>query len=217
MSSEDIIVYISLGVSIAVLFFIIWDHFKDDRILAREVQDFYSDIEMLIFTNLQVKYYEILQKSTGEIEEQELKALIRNKNRDIIQQSYLNVKISQNIKLYAQYLGLTYNKENNTYLNGTIYLLKTDGTLLKRNIDSNTEVPIVTSFIEIKPQQISELNVYLNSLRFYWKKKYYKFIFRPQLHQKVVFDELLGYVKPLDQKKQQYLRRIWKKSSKTSL
>lgn len=60
MTPEDILVYVSLAVSIAVLFFIIWDHIKDDQILSHEVQDFYSDIEMLIFTNLQVKYYEIL-------------------------------------------------------------------------------------------------------------------------------------------------------------
>jgi len=217
MSPEDILIYISLVVSIAVLFFIIWDHIKDDKILAREVQDFYSDIEMLIFTNLQVKYYEILQTNKGEMEEQELKTLVKNKNRDIIQKNYLNTKINQNFKLYAQYLGLTYNKENNTYLNGTIYLLQTDGTLLKRNIESNTEETIVTSYIDIKPEQISELKVYLNSLRFYWKKKYYKFIFRPQLHQEVVFDDLLGYVKPLDQKKQKYLSRIRRKRSKASL
>ena len=217
MRPEDILVYLSLGVSIAVLFFIIWDHVRDDRILTVEVQDFYSDIEMLVFTNLQVKYYEILQINKGEMEDQELKALIKNKNRDIIQKNYLNTKINQNFRLYAQYLGLTYNKENSTYLNGTIYLLKTDGTLLKRNIESNTEEPIITSYTEIKPQQISELNVYLNSLRFYWKKKYYKFVFRPQLHQKIVFDDLLGYIKPLEQKKQKYIIRIRKKEHKASL
>ena len=202
MAQEDILVYVSLIVSIAVLFFIIWDHIKDDKILAREVQDFYSDIEMLIFTNLQVKYYEILQTNKGEMDEQELKTLIKNKNRDVIQKNYLNTKINQNFKLYAQYLGLTHNKENDVYLTGTIYLLKTDGTLLKRNIELNTEETIVTSYTEIKPQQISELKVYLNSLRFYWRKKYYKFVFRPQLHQKIVFDDLLVYKKPIDQKKQ---------------
>ena len=69
MNPADLVVYISLFVSIAVLFFIIWDHVRDDRILAREVQDFYADIEMLIFTNLQVKYYEILQTNKGEMEE----------------------------------------------------------------------------------------------------------------------------------------------------
>jgi hypothetical protein len=211
MAPEDILVYVSLAVSIAVLFFIIWDHIKDDRILAREVQDFYNDIEMLIFTNLQVKYYEILQKNQAGMDEQELKALIKNKNRDIIQKNYLNTKIGQYFKLYAQYLGLTYNKENETYLNGTIYLLKSDGVLLKRNIESNTEEAIITSYTEINPQQITGLNVYLNSLRFYWKKKYYKPIFRPHLHQKIVFEDLLGYIKPLEEKKQKYLSKFRRK------
>ncbi|MFX0002427.1 MAG: hypothetical protein ACFFAA_11670 [Promethearchaeota archaeon] len=212
MNPQDILVYVSLGVSVAVLFFIIWDHIKDDRILSREVQDFYTDIEMLIFTNLQVKYYEILQTSKGEMEDQELKTLMKNKNRDIIQKSYLNAKINQNFKLFAQYLGLTHNKENDAYLNGTIYILKTDGSLLKRNIEFNTEENIINSYTEIKPEQIKELSIYLNSLRFYWKKKYYKAIFRPHLHQKIVFDDLLGYLKPLDQKKKKYFGIIRKKS-----
>ncbi|MFW9785890.1 MAG: hypothetical protein ACFFFB_26635 [Candidatus Heimdallarchaeota archaeon] len=216
MNPEDILVYISLGVSIAVLFFIIWDHVKDDRILAREVQDFYSDIEMLIFTNIQVKYYEILQKSKENMEEQELKTLIKNKNRDVIQKNYLDTKIHQNFNLYAQYLGLAFNNEKNLYLNGTIYVLKNDGMLLKRNIESNTEEPIITSYIEITPQQIGELNTYLNSLRFYWKKKYYKFVFRPHLHQKIVFSNLLGYIKPLDYRKEKSRITFRRKSASPS-
>ncbi len=211
MAQEDILVYVSLAVSIAVLFLLIWDHLKDDRILSVEVQDFYRDIEMLIFTNLQVKYYEILPTNKGEMEEQELKTLIKNKNRDVIQKNYLNTKINQNFKLYSQYLGLTHNKENDAYLNGTIYILKTDGSLLKRNIESNTEEDIITSYTEIKTQQITEILVYLNSLRFYWKKKYFKFVFRPKLKQKIVFDDLLGYVNPLEQKKPKYLRRFRRK------
>lgn len=211
MNPQDILVYLSLVVSIAVLFIIIWDHVKDDRILAVEVQDFYQDIETLIFTNLQVKYYEFLQVNKSQMEDQELQKLIKNKNRDVIQKNYLGAKFTQYFKLYAQYLGLTYNEDQKAYLNGTIYILKTEGSLLKRNIESNTEENIITSYTEINPQQISEILVYLNSLRFYWKKKYYKFIFRPQLHQNVVFDELLGYLKPLEQKKQKYLSKIRRK------
>jgi hypothetical protein len=214
MNPEDILVYLSLAVSIAVLFFIIWDHIKDDRILATEVQDFYCDIEMLIFTNLQVKYYENLQKIKEKMEGEELQTLIKNKNRDIIQKNYLNTKIIQYFKLYGQYLGLTHNKEKGTILNGTIYILKTDGSLLKRNIESNTEENLITSYNEITSDQISELYIYLNSLRFYWKKKYYKFLFRPQLHQKIVFDDLLGFVKPLDQNKKKYVRNIKKKGKR---
>ncbi|MFX0000432.1 MAG: hypothetical protein ACFE9Q_08920 [Candidatus Hodarchaeota archaeon] len=213
MPPEDILVYISLGVSIAVLFFIIWDHIKDDRILALEVQDFYSDIESLIFTSLQVRYYEMLQTNKGEMEDSELKILIKNKNRDVIQKNYLEAKIRQNFKLYAQYIGLTYNKENNAYLNGTVYILKIDGSLLKRNVESNTEENVVTSYTEIKPQQIKEILLYLNSLRFYWKKKYYKFVFRPHLHQKIVFDDLLGYMKPLEQKRQKNLKRFQRRKT----
>jgi len=208
MNSTDAIVYLSLGVSIAVLFFVIWDHIKDDRILAREVQDFYSDIELLIFTNLQVKYYEILQTKETQIEELQLKDLIKNKNRDVIQKNYLDAKINQYFKLYAQYLGLTHNKEKNLLLNGTIYVLKTDGTLLKRNIEFNTEEEIITTYTNIEPPQIKELAIYLNSLRFYWKKKYYKFIFRPQLKQEIVFDNLLGYKAPILQKrKRKFLKK----------
>ncbi|MFX0038552.1 MAG: hypothetical protein ACFFCY_06725 [Promethearchaeota archaeon] len=216
MNPQDILVYVSLGVSIAVLFFIIWDHIKDDRILTREVQDFYTDIEMLIFTNLQVKYYEILETSKGEMEEQELKTLVKNKNRDIIQKNYLNAKISQNFKLYSQYLGLTHNKEIEAYLNGTIYILKTDGSLKKRNIEYNSEENIISSYTEIKPEQINEILIYLNTLRFYWKKKYYKVIFRPHIHQIIVFDDLLGYLKPLEQKKKKNFGIRQRKSTKSS-
>jgi len=138
-----------------------------------------------------------------------LKDLIKNKNRDVIQKNYLDAKINQYFKLYAQYLGLTHNKEKNLLLNGTIYVLKTDGTLLKRNIEFNTEEEIITTYTKIEPQQIKELAIYLNSLRFYWKKKYYKFIFRPQLKQEIVFDNLLGYKAPILQKrKRKFLKKL---------
>lgn len=210
MDPADIIVYISLLASLAVLFIIIWDHIKDDRILTVEVQDFYSDIEMLIFTNLQVKYYEILQTKENQLKEEELKILIKDKNRDVIQKNYLDAKINQYFKFYAQYLGLTYNKDKNAYLNGTIYILNIDGTLSKRNIESNTEEKIITSYTEITPQQVKEILTYLNSLRFYWRKKYYKFVFRPNLKQKTVFENLLGYTKPIPQQKKKSLRKLWK-------
>ena len=87
---------------------------------------------------------------------------------------------------------------------------------MKRNIEFNSEENIITSYTEIKPEQIKEILIYLNSLRFYWKKKYFKFIFRPHLHQKIVFDDLLGYIKPLDQKMQKDIRKIWRKRSKAS-
>lgn len=211
MADGDIIVYISLSVSVLVLIFIIWDHLKDDRILAMEVREFYEDIEILIFTRLQVKYYEVLQEKEEGMDEKELIILKKNKNRDVIQNNYLMTKINEHFNLYSQYLGLTHNRVNNSYITGTVYLLKEDGALLKRNIEINTEDPLITMYNEIKKEQISEINIFLNSMRFYWNKKYKKLIFRPELNQKVDFNNLLGYSNPLAStpgKKRRFRRQI---------
>ena len=197
MSAGDIIVYISLAVSILVLFFIIWDHLKDDKILTMQVKEFYEDIEMLIFTMLQVKYYEALQENEAEMDEKQLSILKKNKNHDVIQNAYLMKKIYQNFNLFSNYLGLTHDKDNQSYITGTIYLLKEDGAILKRNIELNTVNPLITSYREISSQQISEISNFLNSIRFYWNKKYKKLIFRPALIQKIDFNSLLGYKNPL--------------------
>ncbi len=211
MANGDILVYIGVAINISVLFIIIWDHIKDDRILSMQIQEFYEDIESLIFTNLQVKYYEALETVEGKMEAQELSALKKNKNRDIIQQNYLSTKILQHFELYSQYLGLTYNSENQYYLNGTVYILKTDGVLLKRNFETNVPDTIVESYTEIKKEKITEILNFLNSLRFQWKKRYKKAIFRPDLQQTVNYDNLLGYTKPLDQKSKGRRRIIKRK------
>jgi hypothetical protein len=197
MAAGDIIVYISLIVSLIVLFFIIWDHLKDDRILTMRVQEFYEDIEMLIFTMLQVKYYEALQETESDMDEKQLSMLKKNKNRDVIQNAYLMKKIYQNFNLFSNYLGLTHDKDNKSYITGTIYLLNEDGAILKRNIELNTINPLITSYREISRNQISEILIFLNSMRFYWNKKYKKSIFRPALIQKIDFNALLGYINPL--------------------
>ena len=209
MAAGDIIVYLSLGVSILVLFFIIWDHLKDDKILTLQVQEFYEDIEMLIFTQLQVKYYDALQENETEIDEKQLSMLKKDKNRDVIQNLYLMKKTDQNFNLFSSYLGLTRDKSNESYITGTIYLLNEDGNLLKRNIELNTVNPLITSYIEITKEQVSEILIFLNSMRFYWNKKYKKIIFRPQLMQKIDFDALLGYKNPLStaKKKKKYFRK----------
>lgn len=208
MESTELVAIVSLVTSISVLFFIIWDHIKDDRILSMEVQEFYEDIEMLIYTNLQVEYYESLQEKEEKIDADEITKLKKNKNRDVIQKNYLTTKIKQHFKLYSQYLGLTINKDDSAYLNGTIFILKQDGILLKRNIESNTEEMIFTNYTDIKQAQITEILNYLNSLRFYWGKKYRKFIFRPGISQKIDFSILLGFVKPLDFKTKGRSRRF---------
>ncbi|MFX0060129.1 MAG: hypothetical protein ACFE8J_17670 [Candidatus Heimdallarchaeota archaeon] len=199
MANESFIVYLNLIVSSAVLIFIIWDHLKDDRLLTRQIQEFYSDIEMLIYSYIQVMYYRAIEKKEIEITDQ--KALIKTRNRDIIQNSYLKTKILQNFNKFSSYLGLTINKEESIYLNNTIYILTFDGLLKKRNFENNSLEDVLSSYIDIKNEEVSDILKFLNSLRFYWKKNFRKLIFRTPLNQKVNFFELLGISKPLEAKK----------------
>ena len=200
MDFEIIIVYLSLSVSIFVLVFIIWDHLKDDRILTKEVQEFYQDIENLIYTYVQIEYYRSLESS--KTQDDELNRLKKYKNHDIIQNSFIQSKLSQNFVKFSNFIGLTINKEEKSYLNGTIYILLNNGLLLKRNIENYTQENIINSYIDIKHDEIREILNYLNSLRFYWKKHYSKIIFRPNLKQSINFFDLLGFSSPLEKKKQ---------------
>jgi len=144
-------------------------------------------------------YYRAIEKKDIEITDQ--KALIKTRNRDIIQNSYLKTKILQNFSNYSSYLGLTINKEDNMYLNNTIYILTLDGVLKKRNFEKNSLEDVITSYIDIKNEEISDVLKFLNSLRFYWKKNYKKLIFRTLLNQRIDFYELLGISKPLEPKR----------------
>lgn len=200
-NSQIVLTFLSLGLSLAVLIFIIWDHIKDDQILTREVQQFYEDIEMLIFTHIQIRYYQALELKDKLEGDKELVSLTKNKNRDNIQNDYLKTKINQHFIDYSKYLGLSLNVEKENYLNGTIFILNKDGLLSKRNVEEYKDIPIIYNYTEIGKVEINEILNYLNSLRFYWKKWYHKFIFRPELTQKVNFYDLLGYIKPLEPEK----------------
>ena len=209
MDFQIIVVYLSLGVSIFVLFFIMWDHLKDDRLLTKEVQEFYENIEKLIYTYIQIEYYRSIEST--KTENDELRKLKKYKTHDIIQNNFLSLKIEQNFTKFSDYIGLTIEKEKNSYLNGTIYILNKTGLLLKRNLETYTQDNIIDSYIDIKNKEISEILTYLNSLRFYWKKHYYKLLFRPPLKIRVNFFDLLGFSSPLEQKRSKRRRLVIKK------
>ena len=211
MDFEIIIVYLSLSVSMFVLFFIIWDHLKDDRLLTKEVQEFYDDIEKLIYTYIQIEYYSLIE--SNKTQNDELKKLEKYKNHDIIQNSFIQLKVSQNFSKLSNFIGLTVNKESKLYLNGTIYILNDNGLILKRNLETYTQDIIIESYIDIKDKEISDILNYLTSLRFYWKKHYSKILFRPILKQRVNFYDLLGFSSPLVKKRRKKRKLVIKKKT----
>lgn len=163
---------------------------------------------MLIFTDIQIKYYD--SEDSEMILSYDPIQLKKYKNRDIIQNSYLEVKIRQNFSKYSDYLGLTLDKENKTYLNNTIYILNAGGILSKRDFETRGLENIIKSYLEIKKEEILEIEKFLNSLRFYWRKNYKKSIFRPNLKSKVNFYELLGYSNPLEKPKKRWRNKFSK-------
>ncbi|MCJ7650035.1 MAG: hypothetical protein MUP85_15595 [Candidatus Lokiarchaeota archaeon] len=197
MTSNISLTYINVIVSATVLLFIIWDHLKDDRQLTRQIQTFYSDLEMLIYSYIQIKYYNTIEKK--EIDESDLKTLNKTKNRDMIQNSYLKKKIKQNFNKFSNYLGLTLDEETNSYLNNTIYVLGTDGLLKRRNFENNTVEEVINSYIDITSKELEEIQKFLSSTRFFWNKNFKKLIFRTHLKSQLNFREVLGSSIPLQQ------------------
>ena len=48
--SIDIIGIVGFTIALISIIIVIWDHFKDDRLLSKQVQEFFEDIENVIFT-----------------------------------------------------------------------------------------------------------------------------------------------------------------------
>jgi len=45
----EIFEIIGVFIGVIAILIVVWDHFKDDRLLYRQVQEFYEDIEKLIY------------------------------------------------------------------------------------------------------------------------------------------------------------------------
>ena len=173
----------------------------------------YNDIEMLIYTYIQVTYYTTIENE--KINHPDLKALNKTRNRDIIQNSYLKIKIRQNFDEYANYVGLTLDEESKTYINNTIYLLSIDGLLRKRDFESNSINDVITSYTTIGKEELADIQKFLVSLRFHWNKHYRKLIFRNKLVESMNFNNTLGISSPLDKsrkKKRRYNLKLKKQN-----
>ena len=84
--STDIIGIVGFTIALISIIIVIWDHFKDDRLLSKQVQEFYEDIENVIF-------YFYVNKQTMD-------------NRYEMRRRYYEAKINQTFDEYSKYLGL---------------------------------------------------------------------------------------------------------------
>jgi len=154
-------------IGLIAILIVFWDHFKDDRLLTKQVQEFYEDIENLIYTFIQYKSGKGSPKDNPE-------------QRNL----YYHFKVKQNFDAYSKYLGLTIFEQQEKYFNNSDCILRTTGELWHRSIGVD-EQRLLSNYKNIK--NIDPILDYLKILRDHWEKSYGKILFRRKLKQKKKF------------------------------
>lgn len=200
-----VIAVIGLIIAILSIIFVLWDHIHDDLRLRRQIQEFYESFEKLIYScyliNNTKREYE--EKTSGWDENMKLNNPMRKKYKDlffkhITENHFLNDRLSHNFNSLSTYLGLSWYRSQNFYLNHEGGLLSKEGAIyefsinLEHNYDLNRRQLFFdhgTKLYYVNDDLIQKINKYLKSMRNYWKKNY-KNIFRSKLKPKIDFSNL---------------------------
>lgn len=184
----------SLSIAVIAIIIVVWDHFKDDRVLTKQVQEFYDDIENLIFSYYKMAIVDRMYDSggnsafpIGKLDELHFKF---RKERKIYEGFIL-----QRIDDFSKYLGITDNLGKNEIINKTEFrLLARKGELRKDNWSKQAKsahLGVIDNILDIKEEEIVLINKYLKSFRDYWDEKYNIKLFRKKLIPKVNFSVLI--------------------------
>ena len=172
-----------------IALYVIWDHVKDDRLLTKQVQAFYEDIEKLIFyhyTNQIIIEFQKLYEKQIEFPLQ-LQELNEYSNRHY----YYRVKVKNRFVEFSDYLGLINSEEGQEekrieYINETYTILTDTGSLGKRQL-GDLRRSTIKDLTNIDDKEIEDIDRYLHSLRSHWNKQYHKFIIKPKLQEVIKF------------------------------
>ena len=146
--------------SLIIFMILIYDHLKDDKKLTINVQDFYEDVENLIYTHYQYLYYtrylESHDKKKDKFEIEKLQKKYKRKNQ------YFSLSVGEKYDKYSKYLGIIV-INGGEYMNKTDISFRTDGHILYPEIKETMSM-----------EHIPVINDFLRSLREYWDKHYSK-------------------------------------------
>lgn len=196
--AEIIAAYISLGIAVASILFVVWDHFKDDRLLTKRVKSFYQDIEELIFSFYNSYNYRELWSKNKNNKHYEAKVFESEKKH-----VFYRGKVNHNFAEYSKYLGLTYYSGSGFYINGYNYFIESNGGVFNfyTRFTSAPELDRKRSFYDsvsglyvFNEENLTIINNFLDTLRTHWNKYYHKkilfFTLRKKLKPKIDFSEL---------------------------
>lgn len=197
--AEIITTYISLGIAVASILFVLWDHYKDDRLMSKRVKSFYQDIEEQIFSFYNSYNYRELWSKNKDNKQYEAKFFEYEKKH-----VFYRGKVNHNFDEYSKYLGLTYYAGNGFYINGSNYFIEKNGGIFNffTRFASAPELNRKRSFFDstsgvyiFNEESIRIINSFLEALRAHWNKYYHKrilfFTFRKKLKPKRDFFKLI--------------------------
>ena len=184
-----------LPFSIAFIGFLIllYDHFKDDRQLYKQIKEFYEGIECLILSYSSDLILKIRREAT--IDPERIETLKYNRIKKRIKHSYFQEFIRYNSKDCFKYLGLVYSGDNKRKIinKATNYVLGTEGHLGFKDLNGDPnkipEIKVIQDLLNITSEQIKMIDEFLSSLREHWKEIHYAWLFRPELKKKIDYSE----------------------------
>ena len=181
---------------IIAIIIVVWDHFKDDRRLTKRIQEFYNDIENLIYSNY--KYHIIDKEEETQVidsnsKEELVKIYRRYRRENYTYRGFIKQKFDE----YSRYRGITYRPQSGQeyIINNTDLYLLPEGRV-NREIITNKVFQlenITKDYLNIQFSEIEVITKFLDSLKEHWKNNYGKKLFRPELKSKIDFENLMDF------------------------
>ena len=172
-------------IGILAIVIVIWDHFKDDRQLTKEVQEYYEHIENFLASHIKLGQNQ---------EDNEAKSMC------LAEFNYFKSVLKDRFVDFSKYLGLTLGKSrDNRYQNDDAYITKSghvlveNGNLLLRDseIKPAYERHAIGNATILRRSEIPKIDTFFSDLRGHWQKFYHKSIFRPKLKKRVNFNDFV--------------------------
>jgi hypothetical protein len=184
VSIIEVIEIIGGFIGILAIVIVIWDHFKDDRQLTKEVQDYYEHLE-----NFLASFVKLAQTK----EDNEAKSMA------LAEFNYYKSVVKDRFVDFSKYLGLTLGKSHdNRYKNDDSYITKSghvlveNGNLLLRDSKmGNYERHAIGNATILRKSEIPKIDMFFSDLKGHWQKFYHKSIFRPKLKKRVNFNDFV--------------------------
>lgn len=172
-------------IGIFAIIIVIWDHFKDDRRLTKEVQEYYEHIENFLATYIKIRQHQ------GNHDEASIY---------IAEFEYFRSIVKQRLPDFSKYLGLILGKsrdrryqDEDAYLTKIGHVLVENGNLLFRDptILGSYEKHAIGNSQNLRRSEIPNIDNFFSDLRGHWQKFYHKTIFRPKLKKRINFHDFI--------------------------